>query len=292
MGFDGRPTPRQAVALNKAEEEMSSTSDVARADDIELQEITENVARSTENLIAQLEGESSDDLPMRELLCQDKQLRSIRGSLKVKVAKKVQLEQRIEKDKRKLEEIRDNPEYDDGIREDIRCRTAKLSCDLSVRQESVDLLKGRLKYQITGFKETIVKVLDKDTSLAEKIRMLFREQEITIVSILTAIGVAVGVLLLVEALLPGGSGAEEGGGEPPPRDEKDLKEWIKNKLKALSSLLDTLRVKAAQALPGIIGTIISWILNKASDVVGWVLQNLCALVAGIGGLLHTYMVTK
>ena len=56
--------------------------------------------------------------------------------------------------------------------------------------------------QITSFKETIAKVLDKDTSLAEKIRMLFREQGITIASIFTAIRMAIGVL--VEALLPGG----------------------------------------------------------------------------------------
>ena len=101
MGFDvprGKPTPRQAVALNKAEEEMPSTCDAARADDIELQEITENVAKSTENLIAQLEDESSEDLPMCELLGLDKQLRSIRGSLKVRVAKQVQLEGKIDRE--------------------------------------------------------------------------------------------------------------------------------------------------------------------------------------------------
>ena len=76
-------------------------------------------------------------------------------------------------------------------------------------------------------------MLDKDTSLGEKIRTLFREQGITIASILTAIGMAIGVL--VEALLPGGGGdaATASGGEPPP---KDLKEWIRNKLKALASL--------------------------------------------------------
>ena len=78
------------------EEELPSTSDVANADDIELQEITENASRSTENLIEQLEGESSQDLPMHELLALDKQLRSIRGSLKMEVAKMVQLEERIE----------------------------------------------------------------------------------------------------------------------------------------------------------------------------------------------------
>ena len=65
--------------------------------------------------------------------------------------------------------------------------------------------------------------------MAEKIRTLFREQGITIASILMAIGMGIGVL--VEALLPGGGGAAASGGEPP-RDEKGLKEWIRNKLKA------------------------------------------------------------
>ena len=100
---------------------------------------------------------------------------------------------------------------------------------------------------------------------------------------------AIGVL--VEALLPGGGGAAASGG-PPPKDEKGLKEWVRSKLKALALLLGQLGMKAAEALPGIIGTIVSWILNRAKDVVGWVLQNLWALVAGIGGLIYTYMVTR
>ena len=121
-----------------------------------------------------------------------------------------------------------------------------------------------------------------------------------------AVGMAISVL--DEALLPagaagGGWGAE--GGKPLPKDEKDVKEWIRNKVKALASPLGRLGVKAAEALPGIIRVIICWILNKASDVVDWVLQNLWALVAGIGcrhwlqalavgigGLLYMYMVTK
>ena len=103
-----------------------------------------------------------------------------------------------------------------------------------------------------------------------------------ITSILTAIGMAIGVL--VEALLLGGGAAPaSGGGEPPSKDKKGLKEWVRSKLKALASLLGKLGMKAAEALPGIIGGIISWILNRAKDVVGWVLQNLWALVVGIGG---------
>ena len=59
-----------------------------------------------------------------------------------------------------------------------------------------------------------------------------------IASVLTAIGMAIGVL--VEALLQGGGAGAAmalGGGEPPPKDEKILKGWIRNKLKVLASLL-------------------------------------------------------
>ena len=61
---------------------------------------------------------------------------------------------------------------------------------------------------------------------------------------------AIGVL--VEALLPGGGGAGTSGGGEPPKDEKGLKEWIRNKLKALASLLGRLGIKTADALPGIL----------------------------------------
>ena len=93
------------------------------------------------------------------------------------------------------------------MKEDITKRIDDLNEDLKVRQESIDILKGRLKNQITSFKETIAKVSDKDTQ-AEKIRTLFREQGIMIASILTAIGMAIGVL--AESLLPSGGGG--GGG--------------------------------------------------------------------------------
>ena len=103
-----------------------------------------------------------------------------------------------------------------------------------------------------------------------------------IASILTAIRMAISVF--VEALLPGGVASPT-----TPKDEKGVKEWLRNKLKALALLLGRLGMKAAEALPGIIGAIISWVLNRAAEVVGWVLQNLWALVVG---LLYMYMVTK
>ena len=91
LGFDipgGKIMAWQFLMLNRIEEELPSTSDVTKAEDIELHEITENVTRSIENLIAQIEGESLEDLPMQGLLGLDKQLRSIRGLLTVDVAKR------------------------------------------------------------------------------------------------------------------------------------------------------------------------------------------------------------
>ena len=145
--------------LNKVEEEIPSASDVDKAGDIELQEI----AKSMEDLIFQIKDvqTDTDDLlehPLQELLGLDKQLRSIRGSLKVEVAKKVQLEERIKKEQRKLKEFREYPGvYDDAMREDITKQINALNDELVTRQESIDLLKGRLKNQITSFKETTAK---------------------------------------------------------------------------------------------------------------------------------------
>ena len=68
--------------------EKTPSSDKAKADTIELEEI----AKSSEDLIFQINNQSqTDDLfrhPLRDILGLDKQLRSIRGSLKVELAKR------------------------------------------------------------------------------------------------------------------------------------------------------------------------------------------------------------
>ena len=76
--------------LNKAAEELPSESDITKADVIELQEIAEKAL----GIISQIKDIQTDmeDLfkhPLRELLGLDAQLRTIRGSLKVEVAKKL-----------------------------------------------------------------------------------------------------------------------------------------------------------------------------------------------------------
>ena len=92
LGFNipmGKLTAWQAVMLNKAVEELPSESDITKADDIDLQEIAEKAS----GIISQIKDIQTDteDLfehPLCKLLGLDKQLRTIRGSLKVKVAKR------------------------------------------------------------------------------------------------------------------------------------------------------------------------------------------------------------
>ena len=78
--------------------ELPSLSEIAGIDEIELEEIV----KSTEDLIFQINSQlQTDELfehPLCELLGLDEQLRSIRGSLKVEVAKKVELEEHIAKE--------------------------------------------------------------------------------------------------------------------------------------------------------------------------------------------------
>ena len=102
MGYNIAKTnlkPRFVLDLLEKHAELPSSSERAKADDIELEEIAEKAS----DIISQIKDvqTDTDDLfehLLRELLGLDKQLRNIRGSLKVEVAKKVQLEEHITKE--------------------------------------------------------------------------------------------------------------------------------------------------------------------------------------------------
>ena len=231
-------------------------------------------------------------LTLRELEGLDKELRTISGSLRSAIAKSIAKQVDIDRENRKLEEMANDETYLDEQREEVRARLQRFQDEQKAISDQIRILKGQYSNQIYQIRESITKFLDKETSLGERIRTLFREQGITIVSILTALGMTIGVLS--EALLGGPSTTST----PTPQstttsDKKGgAREWIKNKLKALSQLLGKLADKALASLPGIIGSIISWILNRAKEVIGWLSQNLWALITDVGVLIYTYFMTK
>ena len=284
--------------------ELPTTSE-GNQDNIMLQDIITKNEIATDNSIKLIEtslteiGEDASTqtggLTLRELEGLDKELRTISGSLRSAIAKSIAKQVDIDKENRKLEEMVNDETYSDEQREEVRARLQRFQDEQKAISDQIRILKGRYSNQIYQIRELIMKFLDKETgTLGERIRTLFKEQGITIISILTALGMALGVL--IEALSGGSSGSTPTS-QSTTTSDKQLKvkggarEWIKNKLKALSQLLGKLADKALASLPGIIGSILSWILNRAKEVIGWLSQNLWALITGVGVLIYTYFMT-
>ena len=271
-------------------------------DNIMLQDIitkneiaTDNSMKLIETLLKEIGVEASTQtggLTLRELEGLDKELRTISSSLRSAIAKSIAKQVDIDRENRKLEEMANDETYSDEQREEVRARLQRFQDEQKVINDQIRILKGRYSNQIYQIRESIMKFLDKETgTLGERIRTLFKEQGITIVSILTALGMTLGIL--IEALLGGPSTSTPTSQSTTTSDKKGgAREWIKNKLKALSQLLGKLADKALASLPGIIGSIFSWILNRAKEVVGWLSQNLWALITGVGVLIYTYFMTK
>ena len=208
-------------------------------------------------------------LTLRELEGLDKELRTISGSLRSAIAKSIAKQVDIDRENRKLEEMANDETYSDEQTEEVRARLQRFQDEQKAISDQIRILKNRYSNKIYQIRESIMKFLDKETgTLGERIRTLFKEQGITIVSILTALGMALRVL--IEALLGGSSTTFTPTPQSTTTNDKKggAREWIKNKLKALSQLLGKLADKALASLPGIIGSILSWILNRAKEVVG------------------------
>ena len=188
----------------------------------------------------------------------------------------------LAKENTKLEQAKaDNDEFQI---ERISSRIKELESERSARLEVINVNKDKLRSQVNRIKETINKVLKEDTTLGERIRTLFREQGITIVSVLTAFGMIIGVI--VEAVIPTTGGGTTSTPPSTPKGESGVKDWVKKQLSNLGKLLSTLAGKVATALPGIIGSIVSWLLSSAGKVVNWFGEHLWALVVLVARLLY------
>ena len=95
--------------------------------------------------------------------------------------------------------------YSDEQREEVRARLQRFQEKQKTINDQIHILKGRYSNQIYQIRESISKLLDKETgTFDERIRTLFKEQGIMIISILTALGMTAGVLkevILVRPLL-------------------------------------------------------------------------------------------
>ena len=266
-------TKQFASELNKLPMDEDNQDNIMLQDIVTKNEIaTDNSIKLIETLLTETGEDASTQtsgLTLRELQGLDKELRMISGSLRSAIAKSIVKQVDIDRENRKLEEMLNDETYSDEQREKVRARLQRFQDEQKAINEQIRILKGRYSNQIYQIRESIMKFLDKETdTLGERIRTLFKEQGITIVSILTALGMTLGVL--IEALLGGPSTTSTPTSQSTTTSDKKggAREWIENKLKALLQLLGKLADKAVASLPGIICSILSWILNRAKEVIG------------------------
>ena len=265
-----------ARELNELPANEGNQDNIMLQDIINKNEIaTDNSMKLIETSLTEIGAEASTQtggLTLRKLEGLDKELRTISGSLRSAIAKSIAKQVDIDKENRKLEEMGNDETYSDEQREEVRARLQRFQDEQKAINDQIRILKGRYSNQIYQIRESIMKFLDKETgTLGERIRTLFKEQGITIVSILTALGMTIGVL--IEALLGGPSTTSTPTSQSTTTSDKKggARKWIKNKLKALSQLLGKLADKGLASLPGIIGSIISWILNSQES--GWLVVS-------------------
>ena len=202
------------------------------------------------------EASQNNDLDMREFLGIDKALQSIQGELLNNMSKPTEIDKRIKRDIKKLQEVENDPTYSDEQRQLYRDRLDDLNTKKQARLEILSQNRKALQRQVARIRQTLENVFDQDASLAERIRILFCEQGITIFSILTALSMTVlTIVIAITGVFGGGGGIR--GSDSPSKDKGVLKKW----LDMLADALQRLAGKAVEELPAIVGSVVGAILS-------------------------------
>ena len=95
-----------------------------------------------------------------------------------------------------MEEVENDPTYANEQRQLYRDRLDDLNTEKQARLEILSRNRKYLQTQVARIKQIIEKNFDQITSFAERILTLFREQSITIFSILTAFSMTISTIVL------------------------------------------------------------------------------------------------
>ena len=133
---------------------------------------------------------------MRELLGIDKALQSIQGELLNNTSKLTEINKRIKRDTKTLEEVENDPTYSNEQRQLYKDRLDDLNTTKQERLEILSQNRKDLQTQVARIKQFLEMVLDKNAPLPERIPILIREQIVTITSTLSAILAGIAKIVL------------------------------------------------------------------------------------------------
>ena len=244
-------------------------------------------ASDVNNAVKQLfteTGTNSDGLPLRYLLALDDALQRHCGALVDNLAKLQQLDTDIANAKHELDG--EEAAADPAKKSRIEQLLSRLHNERAARLEGASANRDALRTQFSRIRETIARIFNEDTSLAERLHTLFREQGVTIASLLTALGFIISTVVLSIQNTLGGKIPAPG---PTIPTEHGVAEWVKKQLKTLAGWPKALAGKVAAALPGIIAAIVSWLLKTAGVVATWLAEHLWAFAIALVAMATVWL---
>ena len=182
-----------------------------------------------------------------------------------------------------MKEVENDPTYTDEQRQLYRDRLDDLNTEKQARLEKLSQNQKDLQAQVARIKQTIEKVLDKDTALLERIRTLFREQGIAISSMLAALSMTIATIVLAIEGVFGGDG--RGTRCCPPKDKKGSLDRLADAFKSLTG-------KAAEELSAIIGSVAAATLSFLGKTVGFAAKHIWAIIVFVAGLVVVWLMQK
>ena len=192
-------------------------------------------------------------------------------------------------------------------------RARELEAEIKEFDTAIAEQDAKVRNSIQRLRRSIENFIESDDTLGSRVRTLFRREGVTISSLLTAIGMTVaavveGIVLAtrsaVSAVTPKPPAPKPKPPGPKPKPDvpdtpieppkppeppkpKTLTDWFKDQLQKIANLLLKLGDKALIALPGIIGTVVNFVLKSAGAVAGFLADHLWAFAAVVGGILYT-----
>ena len=244
--------------LHKINKTIASTkSSPGRPESIEMQ----TVEQVEEGLNTFLETSTQTELALgppgslqfRELAGLDRSLRNMRTTvLKITSDREVK-KARVKELKDEISKVAYDEDGEVQFSEDLREKQREIKTleeEIETLDSVIQEYDDKFRGQFERIKQTIDKMLNQDMTLGERIQTLFREQGITIASVITALGLAIGMIInsilsAAKSIVPPAPPAPTPKPTPPapkpeppaPTPEPGIKGWIKEQLRNIANLL-------------------------------------------------------
>ena len=153
LGVDKTPPAleRSFKAATKLKGELPTHLEMESIPLEELSSVAEDIHAKTR------EASQNTDLDMQEFLGIDKALQSIQGELLNNTSKLTEINKRIKRDTKKLEEVENDPTYTDEQRQLYRDRLDDLNTEKQARLEILSQNRKDLQTQVARIKQTLEK---------------------------------------------------------------------------------------------------------------------------------------